>query len=108
MLTGHAFLNGSCFNHRTLWLSRVCFSLTLFFGHDVWQQWERVILDEAHSIKNRTTSYFKSCAALSARHRWCLTGTPLQYSLDDLFALFCFLHFEVACTCLARRQPQDR
>lgn len=56
--------------------------------------WRRVILDEAHSIKNRLTTYFKACASLRATHRWCLTGTPLQNSLDDLFSLLCFLQYE--------------
>lgn len=56
--------------------------------------WQRVILDEAHSIKNRLTTYFKACAAVRATHRWCLTGTPLQNSLDDLFSLLCFLQYE--------------
>lgn len=56
--------------------------------------WHRVILDEAHSIKNRMTTYFRACAALDATHRWCLTGTPLQNALDDLFALLCFLQYD--------------
>uniref|UniRef100_K3W4X7 RanBP-type and C3HC4-type zinc finger-containing protein 1 n=1 Tax=Globisporangium ultimum (strain ATCC 200006 / CBS 805.95 / DAOM BR144) TaxID=431595 RepID=K3W4X7_GLOUD len=56
--------------------------------------WLRVILDEAHSIKNRMTTYFKACACLQATHRWCLTGTPLQNSLDDLFSLLSFLQYE--------------
>jgi SWI/SNF-related matrix-associated actin-dependent regulator of chromatin subfamily A3 len=29
--------------------------------------------------------------ALSARHRWCLTGTPLQNSADDVQPLMAFL-----------------
>lgn len=57
-------------------------------------QWQRVILDEAHSIKNRATTYFKATAGLTAKHRWCLTGTPIQNSLDDLFSLLCFLQYE--------------
>lgn len=56
--------------------------------------WHRVILDEAHSIKNRATNYFRACASLRARHRWCLTGTPIQNSLDDVFSLLSFLQYE--------------
>ncbi|ETP52315.1 hypothetical protein F442_02621 [Phytophthora nicotianae P10297] len=57
-------------------------------------EWNRVILDEAHSIKTRTTGYFKSCSALVATHRWCLTGTPIQNTLDDMFSLLCFLQYQ--------------
>ncbi|TDH66308.1 hypothetical protein CCR75_007378 [Bremia lactucae] len=57
-------------------------------------EWSRIILDEAHSIKNRATGYHKACLNLRATHRWCLTGTPIQNSLDDIFALICFLQYE--------------
>ncbi|KAL7678617.1 putative helicase, Zinc finger, RING-type, Zinc finger, RING/FYVE/PHD-type [Plasmopara halstedii] len=57
-------------------------------------KWNRIILDEAHSIKNRATGYFKVCSTLLARHRWCLTGTPIQNTLDDIFALLCFLQYQ--------------
>uniref|UniRef100_A0AAV1TG89 RanBP-type and C3HC4-type zinc finger-containing protein 1 n=1 Tax=Peronospora matthiolae TaxID=2874970 RepID=A0AAV1TG89_9STRA len=56
--------------------------------------WNRVILDEAHSIKNRSAGYFKTCSALKATHRWCLTGTPIQNTLDDMFSLLCFLKYQ--------------
>jgi SNF2 family DNA or RNA helicase len=42
--------------------------------------WWRVILDEAHLIKNRFGTIHQSCKDLAARHRWCLTGTPVQAS----------------------------
>ena len=49
------------------------------------------MLDEAHAIKDRTSSTARACFALEARARWCLSGTPLQNSVDDLFAYFRFL-----------------
>ena len=57
-------------------------------------RWRRVVLDEAHVIKNRHSQNFKACVALAATHRWCLTGTPLQNSADDVQALMAFLRVE--------------
>ncbi|KAJ3135495.1 hypothetical protein HDU90_003898 [Geranomyces variabilis] len=53
--------------------------------------WLRAVLDEAHVIKERTTSQAKAAFALSAERRWCLTGTPIHNKIDDLFPLFRFL-----------------
>ncbi|CAI5724694.1 unnamed protein product [Peronospora destructor] len=74
--------------------------LSAEFGKDglvATTKWNRIILDEAHSIKNRATGYFKTCSALKATHRWCLTGTPIQNTLDDVFALLCFLEYQPWC-----------
>ncbi|CAL9782642.1 unnamed protein product [Musa acuminata subsp. burmannicoides] len=59
--------------------------------------WYRVVLDEAHSIKSSKTVVAQSAYALNAYSRWCLTGTPLQNSLEDLYSLLCFLHVEPWC-----------
>ncbi|KAI1318098.1 hypothetical protein EDD11_007150 [Mortierella claussenii] len=54
-------------------------------------EWFRVVLDEAHIIKEVNTVQSKAASALSAQRRWCLTGTPVQNKLDDLYALVKFL-----------------
>lgn len=56
--------------------------------------WKRIILDEAHLIKNPKTAVAKASFALNAEARWCLTGTPLQNSLDDMYALLKFIRHE--------------
>ncbi|OMJ08064.1 DNA repair protein RAD5 [Smittium culicis] len=55
--------------------------------------WDRVVLDEAHIIKDRKTWQSRASCSLTARSRWCLTGTPIQNRIDDLFSLVKFLHF---------------
>ncbi|KAI2626751.1 SNF2 family N-terminal domain-containing protein [Hypoxylon sp. NC1633] len=54
-------------------------------------RWFRIVLDEAHEIRNRGTRQFQVVARLTAQYRWCLTGTPIQNSLDDLGALVSFV-----------------
>ena len=47
----------------------------------------RVVLDEGHTIKNRSTKAAKACYAVRADRRWVLTGTPIVNKLEDLFSL---------------------
>ncbi|KAK8073511.1 hypothetical protein PG994_004410 [Apiospora phragmitis] len=56
--------------------------------------WFRVVLDEAHWIRNTTSQQFKAAKDLQAQRRWCLSGTPIQNTLDDLRSLLDFLHFK--------------
>lgn len=51
----------------------------------------RVVLDEAHNIKNRKSLQARATAAVEANRRWAVTGTPIQNHIDDLFSLFHFL-----------------
>ncbi|KAK8913502.1 putative ATP-dependent helicase C23E6.02 [Metarhizium anisopliae] len=51
----------------------------------------RVILDEAHCIKNRNTQTAQACRLLRAAYRWCLTGTPMMNGVLELYSLLKFL-----------------
>ncbi|KAI0533461.1 hypothetical protein GGR58DRAFT_486665 [Xylaria digitata] len=69
-------------------------------------KFHRVILDEAHCIKTRTTMTARACFALKVTYRWCLTGTPLQNRIGEFFSLIRFLeitpyasYFCKDCTC---------
>jgi len=50
-----------------------------------------VILDEAQVVKNARTKYAKICRDFEAHHRICLTGTPMENHLEELWALFDFV-----------------
>jgi len=52
--------------------------------------WDAVIVDEAHQIKNPSSSSGKALRKLEAKSRFLLTGTPLQNKLGDLWALMDF------------------
>ena len=55
--------------------------------------WHRVILDEAHRIKSRTTSTCQAALQLKAQKRWCVSGTPLQNRIGELFSLIRFTQY---------------
>ncbi|MGX7704247.1 DEAD/DEAH box helicase [Methylobacterium sp. Gmos1] len=54
------------------------------------QDWHLLILDEAQTIKNPDATTTQLIHGLSARHRFCLSGTPLENNLAELWSLFSF------------------
>ena len=55
------------------------------------QAWHLVVLDEAQNIKNANTDAAQVVAELNTRHRLCLSGTPMENHLGELWSLFHFL-----------------
>jgi non-specific serine/threonine protein kinase len=56
------------------------------------RSWRSVVLDEAQAIKNPSAKQTRSIKKLHARWRLCLTGTPVENRLGDLWSLFDFLN----------------
>jgi len=54
-------------------------------------EYHLVILDESHYIKNTRSKAAQTAGSLNARHRLCLTGTPLENHLGELWSQFHFL-----------------
>lgn len=56
--------------------------------------WWRIVLDEAHMIKSRASQTAAATFSLNAIHRWCLSGTPLQNRVGELYSLIRFLRID--------------
>ncbi|EFJ12572.1 hypothetical protein SELMODRAFT_123971 [Selaginella moellendorffii] len=54
-------------------------------------KWVRIILDEAHTIKDRASNTAKSVFALQSCYKWGLSGTPLQNRVGELYSLVRYL-----------------
>lgn len=53
-------------------------------------QWEYVIVDEAHCLKNENGQLSEHLRALRTRHKLLITGTPIQNNVQELWALLNF------------------
>ncbi|KAF5540542.1 DNA repair RAD5 [Fusarium phyllophilum] len=60
--------------------------------------WYRIILDEAHGIKNHTSSGALAVWELNAKYRWALTGTPLANKLEEFYPYLKFIGCHFATT----------
>ncbi|CAE6425244.1 unnamed protein product [Rhizoctonia solani] len=54
-------------------------------------QWKRVVLDEAHQIRNHKTKIAQAATAIDGHYRWAVSGTPIVNSPTDLGSLLAFL-----------------
>jgi SNF2 family DNA or RNA helicase len=84
---------------------RVINGKSLYIGHydrlvsgiSLFQEitWSRIILDEAHRIRNTATVTGESVLKLKAKYKWALTATPIVNKLDDCVAYLKFIGFKI-------------
>lgn len=67
--------------------------------------YHRVILDEAHNIKDRSCNTAKAAFALKTKYKLCLSGTPLQNRIGELFSLLRFLEVDPFAYYYCRKCP---
>lgn len=53
--------------------------------------WQMILLDEAHFVKNNKTATYNAARQLRGRLRLCLTGTPMENHLMELKNIFDFI-----------------
>jgi SNF2 family DNA or RNA helicase len=54
-------------------------------------KFHRVVLDEAHHIKNHKSKTSIAVRALTGTYKWCITGTPILNHVEEFFPYFSFL-----------------
>lgn len=51
----------------------------------------RIVVDESHRLKNPNSETFKVCLKLKSKHKWCLSGTPIQNGVFEIYAPLKFI-----------------
>lgn len=69
--------------------------------------WWRIVLDEAHMIKSRSSQTAAAAFSLTSIHRWCLSGTPLQNRVGELYSLIRFLRIDPMAHYFCRKEVSD-
>lgn len=77
-------------------------------------KWFRIVLDESQAIKNHKSLTARACIALSAKHHWAISGTPLQNGIDEFYSIFKFIrggysdlsHYSTVLTIEITRTPR--
>lgn len=59
--------------------------------------WWRVCLDEAQMVESGVSNAARVAYLIPRHNAWAVTGTPLRKSMDDLFGLLIFIHYEPFC-----------
>lgn len=60
------------------------------------RDWDRIIIDEAHKIRNPGSELAKACYNLRGLRRWALTATPIVNEMRDVLSLYAFLRVPVS------------
>ena len=55
--------------------------------------WPRIIADESHNFSNYKTSLWRAMIALCGEAKFCLSGTPIKNSSQDLYAQYKFIGY---------------
>lgn len=72
---------------------KLLFRRDMLLGKDV--EWDRVVLDESHKIRNFEGIIARRAMRIRAKYRWCMTGTPIVNRMDDLASQMKFLGFPI-------------
>ena len=79
--------------------------------------WDRIIVDEAHSLRNRKSKFYESCSLLKSAIRWGITATPVMNRMSDFVNIMNWIGVSqylcqarksaVASSCVLRRTKDD-